>query len=222
LFDPRSGVRIAPGEFVALVSGRSSETAEVVERIGGFAATDATWGGVRVDAVDASELHHRIVVADNDAFLFAGDFRDAVGGTDDAGVLAAVEAAAARDVLDGLPDGLNSPLRTRAANLSGGQRQRVRLVRVLLADPEVLLAVEPTSAVDAHTEAAMVGGLRRARAGRTTVVTTTSPLVLDHADRVMFLVDGVMAATGTHAELLTREPGYRCVVARTAGESDGR
>ena len=178
LFEPRSGVRITPGEFVALVSARPAETADVIERIGGFAATDATWGGVRVDAIDGTELRRRIVVADNHAYLFAGPFRDVVGGADDASVLAAVEAAAARDVVDGLADGLDSPIRSQAVNLSGGQRQRVRLVRVLLADPEVLLAVEPTSAVDAHTEAAMVSGLRQARSGRTTVVTTTSPLVL--------------------------------------------
>jgi ABC-type multidrug transport system fused ATPase/permease subunit len=222
LFEPRSGVRITPGEFVALVSARPAETADVIERIGGFAASDATWGGVRVDAIDGTELRRRIVVADNDAYLFAGPFRDVVGGADDASVLAAVEAAAAGDVVDGLADGLDSPIRGQAVNLSGGQRQRVRLVRVLLADPEVLLAVEPTSAVDAHTEAAMASGLRFARSGRTTVVTTTSPLVLDRADRVMFLVDGAIAATGTHAELLTRDSGYRTVVARTAGESDDR
>jgi ABC-type multidrug transport system fused ATPase/permease subunit len=222
LFEPRSGVRITPGEFVALVSARPAETADVLERLGGFAATDATWGGLRVDAIDGAELRRRIVVADNDAYLFAGPFRDVVGGADDASVLAAVEAAAARDVVEGLTDGLDSPIRGQAANLSGGQRQRVRLVRALLADPEVLLAVQPTSAVDAHTEAAMVGGLRQARSGRTTVVTTTSPLVLDRADRVMFLVDGAIAATGTHAELLGRDPGYRAVVSRTAGESDDR
>lgn len=222
LFEPRSGIRITPGEFVALVSARPAEAVEVVERIGGFAATDATWGGVRVDAIDGTELRRRIVVADNDAFLFAGRFRDVVGGADDASVLAGVEAAAARDVVDGLADGLDSPIQSQAVNLSGGQRQRARLVRVLLADPEVLLAVEPTSAVDAHTEAAMVSGLRRARSGRTTVVTTTSPLLLSSADRVLFLVDGAIAGTGTHAELLDHDSGYRTVVARTTGESDGR
>jgi ABC-type multidrug transport system fused ATPase/permease subunit len=222
LFEPRSGVRITPGEFVALVSARPAETAEVIERLGGFAASEATWGEVRLDAIDGAQLRRRIVLADNDAYLFAGSFRDVVGGADDASVLAAVRAAAARDVVDGLADGLDSPIRSQAVNLSGGQRQRVRLVRALLADPEVLLAVEPTSAVDAHTEAAMVTGLRQARSGRTTVVTSTSPLVLDRADRVLFLVDGAVAATGTHADLLTRDPGYRAVVARTAGESNER
>jgi ABC-type multidrug transport system fused ATPase/permease subunit len=220
LHEPVSGVRIAAGEFVALVGARPTDAATVVERLGGFTASDATWGGVRLDSVDGVELRRRILVADNDAYLFAGVLRDVVGGTDDAMVMAAFDAAAARDVVDGLPDGLDAAIRGQAANLSGGQRQRVRLVRALVADPEVLLAVEPTSAVDAHTEAAMVQGLRRARSGRTTVVTTTSPLVLDRVDRVAFLVGGVVAGTGTHAELLAREPGYRAVVARTAGEVD--
>jgi ABC-type multidrug transport system fused ATPase/permease subunit len=123
-------------------------------------------------------------------------------------------------VVDALHGGLDSQIRGQAVNLSGGQRQRVRMVRALLADPEILLAVEPTSAVDAHTEAAMINGLQRARLGRATVVTTTSPLILDRADRVMFLLDDVVVATGTHADLLTGESGYRAVVARTAGEAE--
>ncbi|MGW4277444.1 ABC transporter ATP-binding protein, partial [Streptomyces seoulensis] len=86
-----------------------------------------------------------------------------------------------------------------------------------LADPEVLLAVEPTSALDAHTEAAVAGRLRAARAGRTTLVTTTSPLVLDHADLVLHLVDGKVAASGRHRELLANEPDYRNLVARDTG-----
>ncbi len=219
LYEPRSGVRIAPGEFVALVSARPAEVATVIERLGGFATSDATWGGVRLDAIDSGEFRRRILVADNDAYLFAGAFRDVVGGADDASLMAAVDAAAARDVVDALHGGLDTHVRGQAVNLSGGQRQRVRLVRALLADPEILLAVDPTSAVDAHTEAAMIDGLRRVRSGRTTVVTTTSPLILDRADRVMFLVDGAVVAAGTHTDLLTGGSGYRSVVARTAAEA---
>ncbi|MFC7913610.1 ABC transporter ATP-binding protein [Streptomyces sp. NPDC057386] len=126
----------------------------------------------------------------------------------------ALHMAAADDILQGLPDGLDSPVDAQARNLSGGQRQRVRLARALLADPEVLLAVEPTSALDAHTEALVADRLRRAREGRTTVVATSSPLVLDRADTVLWLVDGKVSATGTHRRLLAEEPGYRALVAR--------
>ena len=82
------------------------------------------------------------------------------------------------------------------------------------ADPEVLVLVEPTSAVDAHTEARIAARLREHRTGRTTVVTTTSPLVLERVDRVALVVDGRVVATGTHAELLATDPAYRAVVVR--------
>ena len=131
-----------------------------------------------------------------------------------------MHAAVADDIVLGLPDGLDSAVDAQGRSLSGGQRQRVRLVRALLADPEVLLAVEPTSALDAHTEAAVAARLRAARSGRTTVVTSTSPLVLDQVDTVYYLVDGKVAAVGGHRELLDGEPGYRALVARDADETD--
>ena len=76
------------------------------------------------------------------------------------------------------------------------------------------MLVEPTSAVDAHTEARIAARLRRHRAGRTTVVTTSSPLMLDAVDEVAFLRDGRVVATGTHRDLLDDNPAYRAVVTR--------
>jgi ABC-type multidrug transport system fused ATPase/permease subunit len=113
---------------------------------------------------------------------------------------------------------LDRPVEWAGRNLSGGQRQRVRLARAVHADPEMLLAVEPTSAVDAHTEAAIAERLTAARAGRGTVVATTSPVLLDRADLVHYLVDGRVAASGTHRALLAAEPGYRELVTRVFGE----
>ena len=99
-------------------------------------------------------------------------------------------------------------------SLSGGQRQRLVLARALLAEAEILILVEPTSAVDAHTEARIAQRLREARRGRTTVVMTGSPLVLDQADRVVLIADGRVAATGTHRELLRSNAAYRFAVTR--------
>ncbi|MHA6624998.1 ABC transporter transmembrane domain-containing protein [Pseudonocardia sichuanensis] len=217
LRDPVSGVEVAPGAFTALVSDRPAESAAVLERLGRFTPSDATWGTTRLDAVAAAPLRARVLVADTEADLFAGPLREVLAGRgdpDDPALDRAVTAAMLDDVVAGLPGGLDAPVDGQGRNLSGGQRQRVRLARALLAEPEVLLAVEPTSALDAHTEAALVQRLRTARAGRTTVVTTTSPLVLGHADTVCFLVGGRLSATGTHHHLLATDPRYRAVVAR--------
>ncbi|MEU2926657.1 ABC transporter ATP-binding protein [Streptomyces sp. NPDC007251] len=219
LHDPASGMRVAPGRLTALAAARPADAAAVVDRLGRFGPTDATWGGVRLDAVPLADVRARILVADNEADLFAGPLREVVATgrrVDEAALGRALYAAAAEDVVRGLPDGPDSPVSGQGRSLSGGQRQRVRLVRALLADPEVLLAVEPTSALDAHTEATVAQRLREAREGRTTLVTSTSPLLLDRADTVVFLVDGKVAASGPHRRLLATEPGYRALVARDA------
>ena len=219
LCDPVSGVEVPAGAFVALVGAVPGECAGVLERLGRFTASDATWGGVRLDEVALAQVRSRILLAENDAALFAGTVREVVTGrreVRESDLGDAVWAAVASDIVDALPDGLDSTLDSQARNLSGGQRQRLRLARALYARPEVLLMAEPTSAVDAHTEATMAARLRDARRGLTTVVTTSSPLVLDKADLVLHLVDGRVAASGTHQELWRSDLGYRAVVSRTS------
>ncbi|WP_018685517.1 ABC transporter transmembrane domain-containing protein [Actinokineospora enzanensis] len=218
LVEPASGVVIEPGSFTAIVSARPADAIAVVERLGRFRDTDATWGDVRVDEIAVDVLRRRVLVADNDADFFAGTVRGAVAGRrepDDTAIRKALHDSVADDIVDALPHGLESAVVSGATTLSGGQKQRMRMARALYAEPDVLLAVEPTSAVDAHTEAAMAERLAAARRGRTTVVTTTSPLVLDIADRVVLLVDGAVAQVGTHHDLLASSPDYREVVLRT-------
>ncbi|WP_405775503.1 ABC transporter transmembrane domain-containing protein [Streptomyces sp. NBC_00859] len=225
LRDPQSGVEVAPGELTALVSARPRDSAAVVDRLARFVESAATWGAIRLDDIDLTQIRRRILVADNEADLFAGPLREVVCGKwdrDEEEIRRSVHAAMAQDIVRGLPDGLDSPVDAQGRNLSGGQRQRVRLVRALLADPEVLLAVEPTSAVDAHTEAVVATRLRAARSGRTTLVTSTSPLLLDQADTVYYLVDGSVTAVGSHRELLDRQAGYRLLVSRGPDDEHGR
>ena len=178
---------------------------------------------MRLDDVALPHVRGRILLAENDAALFAGTVREAVAGRREAmepELGDAVRAAVANDIVDALADGLDATLDAQARNLSGGQRQRLRLARALYAQPEVLLMTEPTSAVDAHTEATIAARLREARRGLTTVVTTSSPLVLDRADLVLHLVAGRVAASGTHQELWRSDPGYRAVVSRATATPD--
>jgi ABC-type multidrug transport system fused ATPase/permease subunit len=222
LHDPDSGVTLQPGSFTAVASARPIDASIVIDRLGGFCRSDVTWGGLRLAAIEPAEIRQRILVADNGADLFAGTLREVVSGRfdrDDALLTGALRTAAAEDILAAAPDGLSTAVAAQGRNFSGGQRQRIRLARAVAAEPELLLASEPTSAVDAYTETLIAQRLRDARTGLTTLVTTTSPAVLDVADVVYFLVDGKVAATGTHRELLDGVPGYQLLVSRALGES---
>ncbi len=219
LHDPESGVSAEPGVLTALVGDRPADAAAVIDRLGRYRPTGATWGGLRLEDIAQPEVRDRILVAHPDADLFAGELREVVAGrfeADDDRVRDAIETAVAHDVATDL----GRSVEWSGRNLSGGQRQRVRLARAVHADPEMLLTVEPTSAVDAHTEAAIAERLAGRRTGRGTVVATTSPVLLDRADVVHFLVAGRVAASGTHRELLAAEPGYRDVVTRAFGDDE--
>lgn len=224
LEDARSGLVVEPGLLTALVSVVPEEAVELADRLGRFVEDPGvTLGGVRIVDLPVATVRRRIVVSETDPLLFSGSLRaelDPWETAADEQVLAAVGVANAEDVLDALPERLDAPVEERGRGFSGGQRQRLVLARALLSDAEVLVLVEPTSAVDAHTEVRVARRLRRAREGRTTVVVTASPLVLDQADRVVFLVDGRVVASGTHRELLRASPAYRETVTFTRGEDE--
>jgi len=217
LLDVRTGLQVRPGVLTALVSEQPDESAALADRLGMMHTPvddEVRLGGVPLTALAPGEVRRRIVVSDTAAMLFSGRLGDRLDVTGRGDLDGALDTAAVTDVLDALPDGLDAVVAERGRSFSGGQRQRLVLARALAAEPEVLVLVEPTSAVDAHTEARIASRLHRHRAGRTTVVTTSSPLLLDRADVVAFLRDGRIVATGTHAELLDRDPDYRRVVTR--------
>lgn len=180
-----------------------------------------TVGGVDLSRISLDDVRRHIVVSDTAAGLFAGTLQTAIdplGRATREEAERAMYVAAAEDIFDALPGGWQGRIDEKGRGLSGGQRQRVVLARAVLTDAETLVLVEPTSAVDAHTEARIARRLADYRRGRTTVVMSVSPLLLHQCDEAVLLVDGKLAARGRHEELLASSPEYRSVVARGMDE----
>lgn len=230
LYDPATGLLAPAGLLTAVVCGDLDAAGRLADRLGGHSPErkdddpSVLLGGTALDTLPLALARTAVLVQDKDPVLLSGTLRELLdipsSGTVDPS--AALAAAQCGDVLDALAqasvDHSGDPMRTRITergrSLSGGQRQRLALARSLVTDPEVLVLDEPTSAVDSHTEARIAEGLRELREGRTTVVFASSPLLLDRADRVVFIADGSVQAVGTHHELLHGDLGYRAVVTR--------
>jgi ABC-type multidrug transport system fused ATPase/permease subunit len=223
LLDPHSGFEASPGRITALVTETPEEAQVIADRLGRFTApgapewSEASLGGTPLATMDLDDVRRRVVVSEVDPRLFSGPLREELSphaDPDDREILRVVELASAEDVLDALEAGLDTNVEERGRSFSGGQRQRLALVRVLLMDPEFLVLVEPTSAVDTHTEGRIARGLREARGERGTVVATTSPLLLERADEVFYVSGGTVVARGNHDDLLDADAAYRTLILR--------
>ncbi|WP_432095616.1 ABC transporter transmembrane domain-containing protein [Streptomyces sp. bgisy100] len=236
LYDPGSGLLAPAGLLTVVVCGDPDTAGRLADRLGGHAphavaggaGPSALLGGAALDALPLERARAAVLVQDKDPVLLSGTLAELLDVPASGAVPAAEALAAAQcdDVLDALgracADGSGDPMRARITergrSLSGGQRQRLALARSLMADPEVLVLDEPTSAVDSHTEARIADGLRGLRKDRTTVVFSSSPLLLGRAERVVLVHEGTVTAVGTHRELLRTTPDYRAVVTREPEE----
>ena len=206
---------VRPGELTGVVTTDAAAARALLELLARDA--DPERGAVELDGIALPELRldevrRTVLVAAHDADLFAGTVADNIDAGRGDGFAAAVAAAGADQVAGVLAQGLDTAVTERGRSLSGGQRQRVALARALAAGPPVLVLHDPTTAVDAATEAHVAAGVRAVRDGRTTVMVTTSPALLAVADRVVLIDDGTVAAEGAHADLVRRDARYREVV----------
>ena len=151
-------------------------------------------GGADVESLDNTLLRRTVAVVLQDTFLFSGSvFDNVLLGRPDAStedVLRACEAAGVLAFTEALPAGLATQLGDRATGLSGGQRQRVGIARALLQDSPIVLLDEPTSGLDLNAERTLIDALQRLMDGRTVIMTTHRPALLDLADRTVVLREG--------------------------------
>jgi ABC-type multidrug transport system fused ATPase/permease subunit len=222
IVDQFTGVQIREGHFIAVVPATPEEGSALLDRLGRWDADATTlasdpshsaspgvsWGGRDVSTLPLGWYRDHVTVLERSPFHLRGRLSQTVEPTPEA-----LEASQATEIVETLPEQLQTELTEGWRSLSGGQRQRLSLAQVLSRDPEILLLDDPTSAVDAHTEAAIAKGIAMLRRGRTTVVVTTSPLMAEQADEVL-LLSGSVLATGTHEELMHTDERYEAVVVR--------
>ena len=208
---------VPAGHVVGIVAAEPASAVALLDALA--RRSDPEAGAITLDATPLTEfaladLLGAVVVVPHESELFEGTLAENVAAAARSGMSLepVLRAAAVHDVADTIPGGLEGHVGERGRQLSGGQRQRVALARALAADPPVLVLHDPTTAVDPVTEAGICAGLRELRAGRTTVLVTTSAALLSIADRVVLLNGGGVTAEGTHAELVATSLRYREVV----------
>jgi ATP-binding cassette subfamily B protein len=206
---------LQPGETIALVGAMGSGKTALLQLVPRLA--DVTGGAILLDGTDIRdlplrELRTRVGCAFEDPTLFSASVSENIAlgapGAAASDIEAAIAAAQAGFVHD-LPWDLATRIGEQGMSLSGGQRQRVALARAILTRPAVLVLDDPLSALDVHTEAKVTAALTQILASSTALVVAHRPSTVLLADRVALLADGVIAALGTHRELLATEPRYR-------------
>jgi ATP-binding cassette, subfamily B, bacterial len=208
-------LRVRPGEHVAVVGSSGAGKSTIGALIARF--YDPSSGRVEIDGRDARDwslpwLRDQIGILLQDTVLFTGTVADniAYGATATREeIVAAATAAGAHDFISRLPDGYDEPLGPQGVGLSGGQRQRLGIARVLLRNPPILLLDEPTTGLDALSEANLVGSLRALMRGRTTIIVTHSMSLAATADRVLVVDAGRVVQDGAPDELLARRGPFR-------------
>jgi subfamily B ATP-binding cassette protein MsbA len=201
-------LQVRAGETVALVGPSGAGKTTLVNLLPRF--IDPTAGRITLDGVSLAEwdvhaLRRQFALVSQDVVLF----NDTVAANVRLGapmsreqVRAALQAAHLLDFVDGLPQGLDTPIGHNGNQLSGGQRQRLAIARAIAKDAPVLILDEATSALDSESERAVQDALDGLMKGRTTIVIAHRLSTIENADRVLAMEGGRLVEQGTHAQLL--------------------
>src|SRR5216117_889325 len=217
--------RVRPGEVVALVgpSGAGKSTiAQLVPRL-----YDPQVGEVRIDGRNIRDftldsLRRQISLVLQDTILFRGSVAHNIGygrgGATRDEIVAAAVRANAHEFIERMPDGYDTELSERATNLSGGERQRIAIARALVRGAPILILDEPTTGLDAESAHLVLHGLHELMKGRTTIIITHVPHLIQSADRIVVIREATVEQTGSHAELLRAGGLYASLYSRRLGE----
>ena len=219
-------LELASGRTVAVVGASGAGKSTLFSALLRFVDPSGgriVWDGQDVRSYSRTSLRERIAWVPQEPVLFAGSVRDAVrvGKPDatDAEVWSALERAHGAEFVRALPRGLDTAVGERGAQLSGGQRQRLAIARAFVREPSLLLLDEPTSSLDAASEALVQAGLAELKAGRTTLVIAHRLSTVRTADLIVVLEAGRVVEQGTHDQLVAHGTVYRRLLDR--GGADG-
>ncbi|MHB8839179.1 MAG: ABC transporter ATP-binding protein [Gemmatimonadaceae bacterium] len=210
---------IPAGDTLGVVGATGAGKSALLELLPRF--FDPQSGEVLLDGVDVRDLpldalRAEIGFVPQDALLFSETiaFNLAYGGADGAAAAWGAEVAQLAESVARFPAGDQTMLGERGINLSGGQKQRATIARALACEPAVVVLDDALSAVDTHTEAAILHGLRDALSGRTTLIASHRVTALREATHIIVLADGTVAEEGTHEQLVERRGRYWALLRR--------
>lgn len=202
--DPQTGLRISAG-YSVVFADTLSEMRNIAERLAGADSKgEGRVNGIPYNTYSETAIRRAAILADTDAMLVSGTLSQILGGSrySEADKIHALREASLGELADRSENRLDQYIADGGRNLSGGQRQRLVLARSLIPDPQVLVLVEPTSALDTVTEDDVIKQLYQDRRGAVTVAVTRSPAHMLQADTVFWIRDGAVFLNGAHRELM--------------------
>jgi ABC-type multidrug transport system fused ATPase/permease subunit len=220
LKDTSSEIEVRPGELLVIVSDNPLSADTLCDRLGGYENAESVYlNQLPLTTFTRAAVRRTIYAQEKEPAILSGTIGSIfdVPNSGRIDIAHAIDAASGMDILESLDgEGLSAEVVERGRTLSGGQRQRLALARTLYVDAPITILDDPTSAVDAHTEARIAARIFELRRGMTTVVFSNSPLILDRADRVILLSNDIFQLEGSHQELLATSVEYRALVMRGA------